>query len=308
MTTITTSLSKKIYLTLIGCFFIGVVPIYPIIEILQTGQIEKEGFKFFFSFVGCFFGFSMFYAYWKNSPKITIDKNTIKIGNHTFYFKDIKNIVLTGKKSLGIFPMESTTLLFKNGTKKILFDIMYSNSSEIKLFLEQVVLNKQEYIPRLINKINRNAIRFEREETFKGNQFIYLRGIIFWGVIGFWIFAIFSWIERQILTSMILIIISVSSVGLFFGLSWTMNYFCLTKEYLIIRNHIFFWMVKIYRFSDIKEVVFEQEGRSPNCMRVITEDFRNKVYTAGTLRKKTWLEMMKNLEEKGVKVRNECIS
>jgi hypothetical protein len=42
-------------------------------------------------------------------------------------------------------------------------------------------------------------------------------------------------------------------------------------------------------------------------MRIITKDFRNKLYPAGTLRDKTWLEMKRQLELKGVTVRNECI-
>jgi len=39
----------------------------------------------------------------------------------------------------------------------------------------------------------------------------------------------------------------------------------------------------------------------------LLQDFRNKLYPAGTLRDKTWLEMKSRLEIKGVKVRNECI-
>ena len=93
-----------------------------------------------------FLGFSMLYSTWKNSPKIIIDKYTIKIGNQTFYLKDIKDVVLTGKKPFHYFhnmsiiryiryiipygfqiipvaPMESTILLFNDGKEKILFVI-----------------------------------------------------------------------------------------------------------------------------------------------------------------------------------------
>jgi hypothetical protein len=59
--------------------------------------------------------------------------------------------------------------------------------------------------------------------------------------------------------------------------------------------------------TDIKEVVFETQGKQPNCMRIITKDFRNRLYPAGTLRDKTWLEMKRQLESNGVSVRNECI-
>ena len=304
MTTISTKLSIKFYFASALFFFLGVMPVLPIIIGLPEGTDNKP-FMIFFGLIIGILGFSMFYAYLKNSPKVTIDKYTIKIGYRTFDIKNIKNIVLTGKKALGIFPMESITILFNNGTKKVLFDDMYSNSSDIKIFIEQVVINKQEYKPKLINKISRNAIRFEREETFKGNQFINMHGIMLWGLIGFLIFAIFSWNEKQIQTPGLLIFPAVIGIGWFWGFSWLMHYFGLTKDYLIIRNHNFLWMAKIYRLSDIKEVVFEQQGRQPNCMRVITIDFRNRLYPAAPIRKKTWLEMKKELEKKGIKVRDE---
>jgi len=298
MTTISTKLSIKFYFAVTLYFIIGAMPILPIIIF---GIPEGKHFIIFFGIVLGIFGFSMFYAYLKNSPKVTIDKDTIKIGHMTFYVKNIKDIVLTGKRELGLFPMESITILFDNGTKKVLFDDMYSNSYDIKLFLEQVVLNKQEYKPKLINKISRNAIRFEREETFKGNQFINIHGIMLWGLLGFLIFMIFRMTDKPVL----LLFPAVYGTGWFLGFSYLMHYFGLTKDYLIIRNHNFLWMAKIYRLSDIKEVVFEQQGNLPNCMRVITIDFKNKLYPAAPLRKKKWLEMKRELEQKGVKVRDE---
>ena len=303
MSTISTKLSKTFYFLSAIYFIIGaMVPIMSLI--LGLPKDKDNTFIIIFGLAFSSFGFSMFYAFMKNSPKVTIDKYTIKIGYRTFDVKNIENIELTGKKVLGIIPMESITILFNNGTKKVLFDDMYSNSSDVKIFIEQVVLNKQEYSPKLISKINRNVIRFEREEIFKGNQFINIHGIMLWGFFGLWIFPIFSWNERQILTPGLLIF----SVYWFFVFSWLMHYFGLTNDYLIIKNHNFFWMTKIYRLSDIKEVVFEQQGRTPNTMRVITVDFRNKQYPAAPIRKKTWIELKKRLEEKGVKVRDEIFS
>jgi len=305
MTKISTKLSIKFYFAVALFFIIGTMPLLPIIIGLPEKKTDNKEFMVFFGIVICILGFSMFYAYLKNSPKVTIDKDTIKIGYMTFYVKNIKDIVLTGKRALGIIPMESITILFDNGKKKVLFDDMYSNSSDIKLFLEQVVINKQEYNPILLKNINKNMIRFEKEETFRGNQFINIHGILLWGVIGFFIFAIFSWIERQILTTIPLIFSVVYCTGWFFSFSYLMHYFGLTKDYLIIKNSNFIWMAKIYCLSDIKEVVFEQQGRSPNGMRVITTDFKKKLYIAAPLRKKTWLEMKRELEQRGIKVRDE---
>jgi len=256
----------------------------------------------------CLLAIWMVYSYWKNSPKIIIDKTNVKIGNETFRLNSIKDVILTGKmpfRFITNFPMEGTAILFDNGREKILFDDMYSNSYEVKSFLEQVIINKQEFKTSTIKKINKNELRFENTEKFIGNQFTSLRGISLWGLIGFFTILI---IGKE--TSMKLGgVIFFSLLGAFWFLLhyWLMHYFELTRKFLIVRNHIFIWKMKIYDLSDIKEIVFETQGNQPNCMRIITNNFKNKLYPAGTLRNKTWLEMKKRLETRGVKVRNECI-
>ncbi|HYG36997.1 MAG TPA: hypothetical protein VD908_00195 [Cytophagales bacterium] len=288
---------------------LGTILLFVSIDILQKGQPAiKEYFMPVFCFAVYFLAFSMVYVYWKNSPKIIIDKYTIKVGERTFYLKDIKDIILTGKMTFPYiikFPMEGTAILFNDGSKKILFDDMYSNSWQIKSFLEQVVINKQEYKPRLTTKVEGNAIQFETEDTFKGNQFTSLRGISLWGLVGFFAFILFSKWKSPPIGLLILF----GAIGTFWFVlhSWLMHYFELTKDYLIVRNHNFIWVTKIYPLSDIKEVVYETQGKQPNSMRVITKDFKNKLYPAGTLRDKTWLDLKDKLETKGVAVRNECI-
>ena len=89
--------------------------------------------------------------------------------------------------------------------------------------------------------------------------------------------------------------------------SWMMHYFVVTNDFLIIKNHNFLWMTKIYPLSEVKEIVYETQEKQPNSMRVITKDFKNKLYRAGTLRDSTWLDMKKELERNKIKVRNECI-
>jgi hypothetical protein len=182
---------------------------------------------------------------------------------------------------------------------------MYANIWQIKSFLEQIIVKKQEYKPTIINKTNRNAIRFEKEETFKGNQFISFRGIMLWVFFVPVAFFFFICVGRDPLG--VLIFLGIYEIAWFVFFSWQMYYFGLTKDYLIVRNHNFIWMTKIYPLSNIKEVVYETYGRMPNCMRIITKDFRNKRYPAGTLRDKIWLDLKDKLEAKGITVRNECV-
>lgn len=224
-------------------FALGSLILFASIDNLQKGQpAMKEYFMPVFSFAVYFLAFSMVYTYWKNSPKITIDKHTIKIGDQTIYLEDIKDVALTGKMPFRFiirFPMEGSALLLNDGTEKFLFDDMYSNSSDLKLFIEQVVINKQEYKPAVTSNISKNAIRFEREETFKGNQFTSLRGISLWGLIGFFAFMLFSKWQRPPVG----LLIFFGAFGTFWFVlhSWLMHYFGLTKDFLVIRNHNFVW-------------------------------------------------------------------
>jgi len=313
----TTIISKrhplKFYFSLtFGTLFLvglGTLLLFASIDILQKEQpATKEYFMPVFSLALYMLAFGMLFTYWKNSPKITLDKQSIRIGDEAFYLKEIKDIALTGKmpfKFIITFPMEATAILFNNGTEKILFDDMYSNSSDIKLFLEQVVLKKQDFKPSITNKTSEHSIRFENEEIFKGNQFTSLRGISLWGLIGFFAFMLVTKWQSPPLG----LLIFFGAFGAFWFVlhSWLMHFFGLTTDYLVVRNHNFIWKVKPYRLKDIKEVVFETQGKQPNCMRVITKDFKNKLYPAGTLRDKTWLDLKDKLEAKGVTVRNECI-
>ncbi len=86
-----------------------------------------------------------------------------------------------------------------------------------------------------------------------------------------------------------------------------MNYFQVSDNLFVVRNHNLFWKKKAYRITEIKEVVFETQGKMPNCLRVITKNFKNKLYPAGTLRDKTWLALKDKLESFDITVRNECI-
>jgi len=303
----------KFYTVLIFAFLfitaLGTLFLFVSIDLLQKENPEIENYFLpIYSFIFYFLAFSMVYAFWKNSPTISIDKHTITIGNERFYLKEIKKIILTGKMPFRLiirFPMEGTALIFSDGTEKFLFDDLFSNSWEIKSFLEQTVIKKTEYISSQIEKVDTDSIRFERFETFKGNQLTSLRGILLWGLIGFFAFLMISKMQSPPIG--FVIFFAVFGTFWFLFNSWLMHFFCMNNDYFVVKNHNFVWLTKIYRIKDIKEIVFETQSKQPNSLRIITKDYRNKLYPAGTLRVKTWIELKCRLEMKGVKVRNECI-
>jgi len=197
-------------------------------------------------------------------------------------------------------------LTFKDGTIKYFFDDMYSNSWKVKSLIQQVIINKKENAEILTHQVDKSEMRLENFEIFKGNQFTSLRGISLWGMIGFFTYLFFSSKNKMTPTAFI-IFFGVFGAFWFTFNSYLMHYFVLSDNYFAIRNHNFIWKNKVYRIDDIKEIVFETQGKMPNCLRIITKDFRNKLYPAGTLREKMWLDMKDKLELKGITVRNECI-
>lgn len=275
----------------------------------DNGQLEaKDKLMPIFS-IACyaFAGYSL-YRYIKNSPKITLDKEFITFNNKTYSISDIKKVTLTGKRPFKYainFPMEAATLTFNNNETKYIFDDMYSNSWEIKSFLKQIVIDKNDFLQVESLPTNNDELISETIDTFKGKQIISLRGLVLWVFIGAIAYMVLK-STRPVTIGLMIFVLSISLFW-FFVVSYQMHYFQMSENFFLIRNHNFFWKKKVYRISDLKEIVFETQGKMPNCLRVITQDFRNKLYPAGTLRDKTWLSLKEKLEAHKIKVRNECI-
>ncbi len=305
----------KFYILIIFAFVffsaIGVVMLHTTLEVFQKEPMETKDYLLPLVPTLLFFmAFYSVYAYWKNSPTIIIDphRKMIIFGTEIYYVKDIEKVTLTGKMPFRYiirFPMEGASILFKNGVERFIYDDMYSNTWQLKKFLYQVVIKKTELTETEVKPIDLTSLQFEKEELFKGNPLLSLRGISLWGLIGFFVGMMIFKIETPQIGFFIFFIL----FGTFWFVlhSWMMHYFGLTKEYFVIRNHNYFWMQKIYRIDEIKEVVYESQGQQPNCLRIITKDFKNNLYPAGTLRDKTWLYLKERLESNGIKVRNECI-
>ena len=252
--------------------------------------------------------FSFAKSYIKNTPKIILDFEKITIKNKTYYWKDIHNVKMTGKKGFGLFSyqMEVTTLEFQNQITEYIFDDMYSNSWEIKSFIKQIVVDKKNIFEISTNETNKKDIEKEHFEEFKGSPFFSFRGIMMWSLILFLLFMTFSPFRKISYFNALKFFIP-------FGLFWfafnayCMHYFELSKNYFVVRNHYFWWIKDIYKNSEIEIIVYESQGKQPNSLRIITKNYRRKLYLAGTLKDKKWLEMKTELERKNIEVRNECI-
>lgn len=303
----------KFYFSIIfgALFFLGLGTVLLIVFIKssQKGDLESKDYLMpVFSLTIYFVAIYTVYRYYRNAPKIQVDKDFISFGHETFSWTDLKKIELTGKKPFPYlidFPMEAASLQFKDGRKKYIFDDMYENSWEIKSFLKQVIIDKKKLIEKNNQPLSQSELNSDLYETIKGNQFTSLRGLSLWLLLGFFAYSI-STSSKSPTFLLIIFSIAFSSFWFIFH-SWLMHYFEISGTYFVVRNHNFIWKRIAYRLSDIKEIVFETKGKMPNCLRIITNDFKTKLYPAGTLRDKAWLELKEKLESYKIKVRNECI-
>lgn len=241
---------------------------------------------------------------------IKIKKNTIFFGKSDYYFlDDIQDISLIGSDSfLHILPRINTTIQFKNGKIKYIVDDFYTNIGEIKSCLYQIVVLKTTYIKfntePISKSILKNILKSNNFQRYKGQKFFCLQGIASWLLPIIFVFKTINLNNP----SFHFILISFCLIGLFFILfSRHLHYFILTNEYLVVKNHNFIWKEHFFKLSDIQEVKIEKAIKATICLRIITNDFKNKLYPAASLNIEHWLKIKKTLENNGISVKSENV-
>jgi hypothetical protein len=245
--------------------------------------------------------------YFKYVPIFYINTDAIVISpSNTFLWEDLERIELAGKRPFNYmfgYPREGMMLKFKGSKEIHLFDDMYANTAAIKKFISYHIIKKTDDLVIPITRPTVSDIQNEQFVWRSGPQFLNHRGLILWIVLGLLFYGIIT-------TNRIWLAISFICLGIicFRWLSSYMYCFGVSDNYLVVRNPNLFWVKKIYRLGDIKEVVFEQQdAKMPYSLRIIMMDFESDLYMAGTLRNKKWHQLQGDLESKNIKVRNECV-
>lgn len=275
------------------------------LEALKTGIFTFKDYLLLpFSLLTLFMAFFSLVRYISRTPYIAVEEDMIRFGKKRYLLSDIEHVYIIGKVR---FPyiidhrFLGGTLVFKNGDKHTFYQELYSNGWKLKYFLDRVIVKRQPYTePGPATRYAHELM--EPGVEFKGSPFTSGRSLFTW----FLILIILSGLLKN------------SGGDLLFGLSFlfalfamnvaTVYFFEVTDEFFIVRNHIFFWKKHIYKLDEIDQVIFESTGKAPNGLRVTSKDYRTKLYWACTLNRKTWLAMKQLLDEKGVLVKNECIS
>ncbi len=244
-------------------------------------------------------------GYLKTSSNISLNKHEIAFDEAVYPLSEIQFICLTGKPPLGKYNVtleEAAAIKFRNGDMRYIFDNIYVNAWEFKFALEQIIQQEPTQISK-IDKVPAGEVSLLDSREFSGSQWTSFHGIMLWGTIGFFTLLGIS-VDTE--AGWLVIFPFITFWYLFFGNQ--MNYFMITTDrHLVILNHAFPFRQKELRLSDIREVTFENQSKSPTILRIITKDFRSKLYPAATLRTQHWFDLKIALEEHGIFVRNECI-
>lgn len=289
------------YLTLILCNAF----LLTLVVLLFIKCIEQNNNKYG---LGCLFilaiSISVTIGFIKNASTIILDTKGIIFRKKFYSWDDLSSTKLTGRGDMVFTSGECATLIFKNNKKIEIFDDFYSNSAEIKYFIQENIIDSKEIN---IAKHENDFSDVEKESftTYKGNPVFSFNGIIMWGLILYFaLMLIRSNKSINIKATLFFVIISVFWISI---ISCSMYYFEISKKFFVVKNHYFFWKKDIYFISNIREIVYERQHKQSNKIRLILNDYNTKTYLAGSLTDKTWLEMKDELENKNITIRNHSI-
>ncbi len=246
------------------------------------------------------------YIYLKRSPRIILDSNFISVnypfGSETYDWTSVQDVFLSNKEIFSVLFMgqslEATTIVFTNGDKLVLWENMYRNLGEMRDFISQNSVGKiRDPVPDISPK-NLHSVTRRR---YSGNVYTSLNTLT---ILGAALFFAFQLRNNLKLDSILLIPVSLI-FALFILLGTQMNYFIIDEGYLIIKNHYFPWVNKKINLSDIEGLDIETPYRRSSGLRVISKNFRSKLYGAGTLRTENWEALKKDIKFIGIPVRDD---
>ncbi|TRW25881.1 hypothetical protein FMM05_06565 [Flavobacterium zepuense] len=298
------------YVSLTGLFalfcFLSFAFISTFLQEISKGN--KENKIYFLPLLGIALLIAAFYLlirYHKNTPKIIITEKSIQVNRRFYKLSYIKDVTYTGRQKFeDMLPhyKEAAKITFTNGDVVFIYDELYENSSELKMYLDALLNPEKTVLSRPTStKIN---IEGEHFYNYKKPLLFSLTGATFVLFSGFFLcmFIVFIVLHQHIASCFFLLILLI----IYYFMSAQLYYFSINEKYLVVRNHVIFRKKIIYTLNDIKEIVLVPiENRAPNALRVITNNYKNKRYYAATLYDSDWQKLRDHLEKEGVNVRNE---
>lgn len=238
-----------------------------------------------------------------------IPARVIRITEKKISVKNIfKNISIPPDEiaSINLFAKEYTftasarTLVIRieaiNRKEILINDIFYRNTAQLRKALSESFPDK--IAPYKMEKRQRSfQTGFDPEtEKFSGNPHTSLNGLLFYAIVIAFVLILLK--RPSGINEMAGFLLFIPVVYLFFGSQ--LNYFLVSDHTLIIKNHFFIWMNKRYEVKDIIETNFEIPYRRSKAVRITTANFKSRVFSAGSLRNKTWSRLSEKFKDLNV--------
>ena len=212
---------------------------------------------------------------------------------------EIRSIDLFGKEN-PYFTARGKTLAIKivleNDKEIVLSDAFYRNSHEVRKALYENFEEKIIYPKRLKQRdVSKTEIE-SNVQKFAGNPYTSLNGALIYIIIG--IFALATSKGKLYQSSLgILIVIPVVLICLCLIIAYQLNYFIVSDQQIIVKNHFLPWVYKKYDVDEVIETNFEHPYKNSDSLRITTNDFKSKLYKAGSLRKEDWAQLKVKLKK-----------
>ena len=299
----------KVYVTLgfAMLIFLGMA------ALLMSEFIRNPGYSkiilILIATISAVFGLCMMYSYVKQLPVIRINYTGVTLRNpfgvQRFTWSEVESMRYTGKSPFSFamgFPREAVEIQLKDKRLIRIFYEYYAKGYHIQQLIRNYYEHKQ--APELTKekRVTSTELRAESFTMFRGTPLLSLRGIMIWGVILFLvIYATINGITGRSAVPLIIFCLI-----FYFANSHFCFYIKLSDNYLVMKNYFIPFIGHKYRLSDIQKIIVETQPKWPNCLRIVTNSFRYKVFPCGPLTKEEWWEFLEIIEKKGVKTRNEA--
>jgi hypothetical protein len=244
----------------------------------------------------------LLYTTFQKSPRIRFDDDLITLRypfkTKIYHWSSVRDIYLSRKDSFLWQSMEATSIIFDNDDKLNIWQDFYRNCEQMRDIIFQ---KAEEKIRDPRPKILAGNLQLIARRRYSGNVYTSFNTLL---IVGIAVFMGFSVWGKSGPGFLLLFPVGIVLL-LFFGIGTQMNYFLIDEGCLFIRNHYFPWLNRRIDLHDIAEVDVETPNKRSTGLRIITKDFKSRIYGAGSLRSKNWNELLGDLNTIGIPARDD---
>ncbi len=239
-------------------------------------------------------------------PVFTFDNTTVKrtmfFSKKQYTWQDVKTVYISKKVDFPAvmvgWPADALQLVFSDGASFILWHGVYSNLRDIRALVTQKLNSRLHFVIQPHERKIKKIITYKR---YAGNVFFTFRTLLILSTP-----FVFMLVKQTVhLNSVFWYISAGIMIALFTGIGFQMNYFEIAEDKLIIKNQYFPWRIKEYQLDIIEEVSRETFFKGPDGLRIITYNYKSRLYSAASLGVLKWDELLQDLSSIGIKIEDE---